>query len=271
MSDDSRQHALNEATAAVLATESGIAGLLAQHRPLLAQHAEADAVADGLRTTLTDHEAALRAYLDGHNGGALRQGEGLGAAPGPLPEPTASAVLQTASVRLSDAALGYGRLYVLALRLYEPPLRKLCPEHLEVCTGAVRALGTLVPQVVAKELAHVGLDCRCICPMCGIGACGCVAMSTATLRSAWPAQATGDAPPGFALQAPRAGSPLADAAVQAGERLLAVDGAPVSSIPEIQAAIRKHALGEEMTLRIGGRGGGSREIRVRHVSDYPAA
>lgn len=271
MTDDSRQHALNAATVAVLATESDIAGLLGQNRPLLAQHPEADAVVDALLTTLADHESALRAYLDGHNGGALRQKSGLGAMPVPLPEPTASAALHAASVRLADAALGYGRLYVLALRLYEPPLRKLCPVQLEACTGAMRALGALVPQVFAREVAHEGLDCQCICPMCGLGACGCVAMSTAALRGAWPPQAAGDTPAGFVLQAPRAGSPLADAAVQAGERLLAVDDAPVSSIPEIQAAIRKHKLGEDVTLRIGGKDGGSREIRVRHVSDYPAA
>ena len=81
--------------------------------------------------------------------------------------------------------------------------------------------------------------------------------------------AQGEVPAGFPLLAPREGSPLAEANVAGGERLLEMDGQAVESISEIQAAIRKHALGEELSIRVGRGLDDSRELQVKHVSDYP--
>jgi S1-C subfamily serine protease len=75
--------------------------------------------------------------------------------------------------------------------------------------------------------------------------------------------------PGFGLQSPKPESELARAGVRGGDRLLAVDGQEVRFVADIQAGIRKHALGEEVRLLVQRDSEPAREIGVRHVSDYP--
>jgi S1-C subfamily serine protease len=80
-----------------------------------------------------------------------------------------------------------------------------------------------------------------------------------------------DAAPGFLIQPPRSGSPLDLAGIRGGDRLLEVDGQRVDSIVEIQSAIRKHPLGDDVHLLLQGGSMGAREIQVKHVGDYPQA
>ena len=92
------------------------------------------------------------------------------------------------------------------------------------------------------------------------------------LSAAWHATApAGEAAPGFPLQPPRSGSPLVLAGVQGGDRLLEVDGQRVDSIGEIQAAIRKHPIGDDVQLLVQCGSTTTREIQVKHVGDYPQA
>jgi len=128
----------------------------------------------------------------------------------------------------------------------------------------------LIAGITAGELAGGGLECQCICPMCSIGACGCVSLATATVNEARRETAPGgEPPPGFLLQRPRPASQLAVAGVHGGDRLLKVDGQQVQSIGETQAAIRKHGIGEEIRLLVQHESEEPREIRVEHVRDYP--
>ena len=158
----------------------------------------------------------------------------------------------------------------MALRLYEPALRELAPKHLRAYAEAAQTINQLIAGMAAAELAEAGLECHCICPMCGIGACGCVSLGTATVNRAWRDTAPdGERPPGFPLQPPKRDSQLALAGVQGGDRLVQVDGQRVQAIAEIQAAIRKHALGDELRLVVQRGSDAPREIRVEHVSDYP--
>jgi hypothetical protein len=275
MSDTARQDILDMVARDVLSAETCAEALLGRGRGLLREHPAADSAMERVQAMAATHATALRGYLAGRGGASISD------SPGPHPFPqrdeeavgrqlSASSILLAVAAHLARAAFGYGELFALALRLFEPPLRKVCPGHLKDCAGAAREIGALLPTVVAWELTRSGLECHCICPMCGIGACGCVAVSAEALRSAWVPDAGGAQEPGFALQTPRPGSELARAGVKSGERLLEVDGVPVASIGEIQTAIRKHSLGQELSLRIGQQGGRSREIRVRHVSDFPA-
>jgi len=161
-------------------------------------------------------------------------------------------------------------LYEVSLRLYEPRLRKIAPKHLKAHAGAALSTARLLPGVVAWQLAQDGHLCACICPMCGLGACGCVALGTETLIAAWrDAVPTEAEPPGFALQSPKPESELARAGVQDGELLLAVDGQQVRTTDEIQDALRKHALGDEVCFLVQRSSESPRELIVRHVSDYP--
>src|ERR1700693_2420341 len=104
--------------------------------------------------------------------------------------------------------------------------------------------------------------------MCGLGTCGCVGLGRQSIETAYreAAAAGGD---GFPLQAPRARSPLPLAGIQRGDRLLAVDDQEVRSLPEIQAAIRKHTIGEEVRLRFRRGTEPPWEVRAKHRSDYP--
>jgi hypothetical protein len=161
-------------------------------------------------------------------------------------------------------------LFEVALRLYEPRLREIAPRHLKAHADAALLTARLIPAVVAWQLAEDGLHCACICPMCGLGACGCVAYGTETLTSAWrDAVTTESEPPAFVLLTPRQESQLARAGVQGGELVLAVDGQQVHDRDGLQTALRKHQLGDEVRLLIQRGSESPRELKVRHVSDYP--
>lgn len=181
--------------------------------------------------------------------------------------PTVSAELRQINVAFNHGAISYAMLYEMALRLYEPPLREIAPKHLKAYADAALTMNRLVPAVVAWELARDALHCSCICPLCGLGACACVALGTQTLVAAW--REVESSLPDFVLQAPKSDSELARAGVQGGERLVAVDGQEVRALPEMQSAIRKHALGEEVRLLVQRGSEPPREVAVRHVSDYP--
>jgi len=108
--------------------------------------------------------------------------------------------------------------------------------------------------------------------MCGLGACGCVALGTETLIDAWrDAVPTESEPPGFALQPPKPESELARAGVQGGELLLAVDGQQVRGRQEVQDALRKRTLGDEVRFLVQRGSEYPREFIVRHAGDYPKA
>jgi S1-C subfamily serine protease len=105
-----------------------------------------------------------------------------------------------------------------------------------------------------------------------MGACGCVSLGNAMLSAAWRETAPAvEAEPGFPLQLPRSGSPLALAGIQRGDRLLEVDGKRVDSIGEIQAAIRQHPIGDDVHLVLQSGSTSTREVQVKHVGDYPPA
>ena len=106
--------------------------------------------------------------------------------------------------------------------------------------------------------------------MCGLGACGCVALGTETLIDAWRDAVSAEPEPSrFVLLNPRPESELARAGVQGGDLILAIDDQPVLDRNEIQTALRKHALGDEVRFLIQHSSESPRELSFRHVSDYP--
>jgi hypothetical protein len=184
---------------------------------------------------------------------------------------TVSDVLRVAYTTLNFAAISYSALCEMGLRLYDPPLREIAFQHLRAYAEATQQINQLIAAVVAWELEQQGLECRCICPMCSMGACGCVVAGTYDVNEAWrETMPSGKAERGFLLLPPRTGSPLAVAGVQGGERLLEVDDQPVATIAEIQTAIRKHRLGEEVRVLVQRGSESPRAIRARHISDLPS-
>lgn len=160
----------------------------------------------------------------------------------------------------------------MGFRLYDPHLREIALRHLRAYAEATQQINQLIASVVAWELEQQGLECRCICPMCSVGACGCVAAGAYYVNEAWhqTTPSSEGTERGFLLMPPRAGSPLAVAGVQGGERLLEVDDQSVETIAEIQTAIRKHPLGDNVRVLVQRGSDAPREIHARHVSDLPS-
>jgi PDZ domain len=155
-------------------------------------------------------------------------------------------------LELHSITLRYTALHAVAARLYEPRLREIASEHLKAHAHAAFSTARLLPAAVAWELAQDGLNCACVCPMCGIGASGCVAMVAESLSEAWHGE-----------------SGLANVGVQGGDVIIAIDGQRVQSRETVQAALRKRKLGDEVRILTQRGSESPSELKVRHAGDYP--
>lgn len=188
---------------------------------------------------------------------------------------TASAVLEQLAGLLAATMAGYVRLYTTSRLLADADVCDLAAEHLRTTGEAIHVINWLLPDVVGRELQDLqGLDCRCVCPACSIGACLCVRNSTDTAlhamgtgtpfgtrglpapddaRGRLDSWALGTLTPdrGVVLRTtPRPGSPLAAAGISRGDRILQVGDVGVNSNPEIQDALSAHGPGDEVRLQV---------------------
>lgn len=271
MTVDPRLQAIRAAVADVAETVGQVAGQLERAQRLAAAYPDVLEALRHLGPMVEAHRDQLVACLDESRRAEARSGKASHRT-GPGAAAALSEVLRDLSLAFQRCALNYAVLYEVALRLYEPRVREFAPKHLKAHAGAALATARLLPGVVALQLARDGLPCACICPMCGLGACGCVDLGTETLIDAWhDAAPTASGPPGFALLPPRPDSALARAGVQGGDLVLAVDGQRVQGRQDVQDAVRKHALGEELRVVVQRGAEAPRAFVVRHVSDYPKA
>lgn len=262
MTTDSTHAPVQRRLADALDIELGVAAALVSAARAL-DHVGAMAEVERLRTAVREHVDALEAL-------GLDPG---GPSPDTLPAteigggPT-QAIL---SVQQGFAAATqvYADLYTTARVLCEPEVCDLATRHLAHHIEGLRVLARMLPGAVARELNADGLFCRCICPSCGIGACLCVRSSIAMVADAWgwPGLPIGD---GVELRSPpRPGSQLAAADIHEGDLIVSVDGTQVRSNEELQAALRKHQIGEMAQLWIKSSTGEHRAVAISHVSDWP--
>src|ERR687897_1278627 len=275
--DRVREHALRRHVAEMVALESDIEGALENQREKVQAHREATAIVRHCHEISSRQRETLEAHLQRLGGDSTELTDTavatlfgtVGDSDG-VRTPSESDLLRANYTAFNYAAISYAALCEMGLRLYDPPLREMAWRHLQAYAEAAQQINQLIAKVVAWELQQQGLECRCICPMCSMGACGCVAAGTYYLNEAWretaPAEETTR---GFLLLPPRAGSPLALAGVRGGDRLLEVSDRPVEAIADIQGAIRKHALGEEVRVVVQHGSEAPREIHARHISDLP--
>lgn len=94
---------------------------------------------------------------------------------------TLSSVLPECHVAFTHAVAAYSMLFETALRLYLPPLRTLSTQHLKAHAINAHRTNALAVRAVARELEENGLHCSCVGPMCGMGACACVATGAGAL------------------------------------------------------------------------------------------
>ena len=271
MTADLRLEVIRQTVAELVAFEGEVAGRLERAQQQSSGYPDALAVIQRLRPMVQTHRDQLATYLK--DSGDTEPSEETTSPPAAPREAIAlSEVLRDLSLAFHHLALSYAMLYEVALRLYEPRLREIAPEHLKAHAGAALSTARLLPGVVAWQLAQNGLLCACICPMCGLGACGCVSLGTETLIDAWrDAAPTESEPPGFVLLPPKRASELARAGVQGGELVLAVDGQQVRGRQEVQDELRKRTLGDEVRFLIQRSSESPRELVVRHAGDYPKA
>ncbi|HEY5178204.1 MAG TPA: hypothetical protein VIJ07_00255 [Dermatophilaceae bacterium] len=275
MTNDMGQLALQDRLMHLIADEVEIVRALERQIALRPTHPEATKTLTTIHAAVKGHGESLRSQL------GVSPGSPPAAVRSPIGDLIDSALTGQGQTQLlsndlradfaafSYAALGYAALFEMSLRLYVPALREIAPQHLQDYAQAARAVNHVIASVVAWELLQDDLTCSCICPMCTLGACGCVYACTNTIDEVWQEAALAvDSPPGFLLQAPRPGSQLLLAGVQGGDRLLEVDGQPVQKPMDGLAAIRRHAIGEEVCLRIMESSGEGRDIIVRHLNDY---
>ena len=190
---------------------------------------------------------------------------------GPAPSSaTASNAVQGAYGAVGEASGAAASLFATGRLMFEGAACDLAVDRMKTYARATKALNALLPQVVGWELREEGLACHCVCPMCGLGACGCIWASLHNIDLAW--GGAGLAEPdehGIPLRSPpRPGSQLAAAGVHQWDRVVALDDQAVHAPAELQTALRRHAIGEEVRLRIE-HNGDSREVVVRHASDLP--
>ncbi len=276
--DRVHEHTLRRHVAEMVALEGGIEGALEHQWEKVQAHRETAAVvrlyhemASSQREALEEHLESLGDDSTEPNATAFAPLFGAIGDADSVRIQTLSSVLRDDYTAFNYAAISYAALCEMGLRLYDPLLREMAWRHLRAYAEAVQQINQLIARVVAWELQQQGLECRCICPMCSMGACGCVAAGTHYINEAWreTTPSSGGPERGFLLLPPRAGSPLAVAGVQGGECLLEVDDQSVESIAEIQTAIRKHSLGEEVRVLVQRGSESPRVIRARHVSDLP--
>ncbi len=271
MTVDLRLMVIHRTVAELAALEGGVAGRLERAQQLSSGHPDALAAILRLRPMVQTHRDQLATYLK-DSGGAGPSGETTSLQSTPREATALPEVLRDLCLAFHHLALGYAMLYEVAARLYEPRLREIAPKHLKEHTDAALSTARLLPGVVAWQLAQDGLHCACTCPMCGLGACGCVSICTETLIDAWrDAAPTESEPPGFVLLPPKPESELARAGVQGGELVLAVDGQQVRGRQAVQDALRRRTLGDEVRFLIQRSSESPRELIVRHAGDYPKA
>lgn len=205
----------------------------------LKEHPGSSALLGRLKTVAEDHIEGLRVRMLGIGAPDPRTSVTLGAPPviplGSGEQLTPSAALQVLYTLVSQATFGYSILHVVAHRqcdsfwgIEEGSTADLAEEHLKDYLQAVEVLHNLVSDVAVWELSRDGLECRCVCPSCGLGICMCGSHGTALLVDLWrsamdPGKSSAEA--GLSMMSsPRPNSVALRAGLDRGDAIVGIDG-----------------------------------------------
>ena len=190
--DRVHEHTLRRHVAEMVALEDDIEGALEHQREKVWAHTETTALLRQCHETASSQREALEEHLQRLGGDSTEPTDtavaalfgAIGDADG-VWTPTVSDLLRANYTAFNYAAISYAALCEMGLRLYDPPLREMAWRHLRAYAESAQQINQLIASVVAWELQQQGLDRRCICPMCSMGACGCVAAGTYDVNEAW--------------------------------------------------------------------------------------
>lgn len=223
-------------------------------------HPEAVELLERTRSTAESHREALERSREAQ--GRVERRERAETPTGP---PSASQAVSRATEVLVAAALRCEVAYQTSRLAYAVDACDLLESMLTDLAALVGDARRALPHVVARELRGVAITCLCRCPMCSIGACGCIRATLATTEEAWGGEAPARESGLSLLSPPRPSSQLAEAGLEVGDRILSVDGVGVGSNADLQAALRRHDVGGEALVDVERLGGEMTQLVVRRV------
>ena len=130
MTTNLRLQVIRRSVAELAASEDGVAGRLERAQQLSSGHPDTLAAIQRLRPMVQTHRDQLATYLKG-SGGAEPSRETTSPQSTSREATALSEVLRDLCLAFHHCALSYAMLYEVALRLYEPRLREIAPEHLK--------------------------------------------------------------------------------------------------------------------------------------------
>ena len=223
-------------------------------------HPEAVELLERVRSAAASHREALERSLE-----ARGRREGRRQAETPATPASASEAVSRATEAVVAAALGCEVAYQTARLGYAADVCDLVASILTDHAILVRDARRVLPHVVARELRRSGITCTCRCPMCSIGACGCIRATLVTTEEAWALQPSVSESGLALLSPPRPDSQLAEAGLHEDDRILSVDGVGVESNTDLQVALRRHDFGAEVLLEVQLLNGEITQLKVRRV------
>ncbi|HXW67329.1 MAG TPA: adenylate/guanylate cyclase domain-containing protein [Thermoplasmata archaeon] len=228
----------------MVAVEGQILEALGPISKSLKEHAGATALLGRLKTMAADHLEGWRVRMLGIGGPDPRTTVRVGSppvVPVALSDKLAPTVaLQVLYSLIAEATFGYSVLHVVAHRqcdsywggMDEGNSADIAEECLKDYAQSVEILHTLVSDVTVWELSREGLECRCVCPSCGLGICMCGTHGTAMLMDLWRAAMDPKVPPtaGIGMLSPaRPASMALRAGLDRGDSVVALDGLRVGN------------------------------------------
>ncbi|MDP6665929.1 MAG: LuxR C-terminal-related transcriptional regulator [Dehalococcoidia bacterium] len=251
---------LRTALVELMGVEKTIQATLSNSRTLAELHPGAIARFEEIEALSSDHIGAISSRLS--SGG---DGDAVGISPGSArsgqdwlsDHHPVSSSLRIAYTLLGEAIIGYSMIQPIATRFQdswvaaqEGTTAHLARQHTQDYVAAAGWIMEMIHEVVIWELDGAGLECRCTCPGCSIGVCVGPSSSRAIVARAQSAALPAEVRSGIYLNRPRAGSATAEAGLQRGDVILAVNGTRIDSLSRFQTEVHNHQSGDLMKFRV---------------------
>jgi len=167
---------------------------------------------------------------------------------------------------INQAIFDYSLLHMFAHRFYDSQeddcTADLAEKHLREYVKAVNSINQLISEIVVQGQSKSSEECQCNCPACALGICLCASHSTITVNEIWRDAITSETKDILSVRPPRRGSAAELVGLRVGDKLIAVDGQQIRTIPSLQEAIRKHHSGEQILIKVQRSSGESQDFTV---------